>query len=210
MQEQAISIRGFALRCSSLHDRTKRFRLLLLIVLSSWNTSHIKTREAMDPYETRNLIIYDLTKSARKLRAEDFARRRFRAPFSSTRTYARWNSKDILAVTTRDPAITTEDKRVNADAPWRLGRRHGVVIVLEHLYLYEYSTMGHPYTERGSCRDCVHDGTLQAHLMLCSVCRGHDTHSDRTLRRMQESGDAFTVIGVCHQLHEPLSQPTQD
>ena len=64
------------------------------------------------------------------------------------------------------------------------------------------------YTEKGSCRHCVDNGLMERELM-CSVCQEHAQYSDRSLRRMEEQGD-FSIKGVCHHLHGPLSQPTVD
>jgi hypothetical protein len=66
--------------------------------------------------------------------------------------------------------------------------------------------MGRPYTESGSCRDCVHDGKLAEELMY-SACQEHSRYSDKTLRRRSDRGD-IDIEGVCHLLHGPLSQPT--
>jgi len=68
--------------------------------------------------------------------------------------------------------------------------------------------MGHPYNEKGSCRDYVYNGKLTKDCM-CSVCRSHDEYSDQMLCKMEDNGN-FDVMGVCHQIHGTLSQPTQD
>lgn len=67
--------------------------------------------------------------------------------------------------------------------------------------------MGRPYTEEGSCRDDVHKGKLEEECM-CSVCREHARHSDKTLRR-KEREDGLVITGVCKQKYGPLSPATE-
>ena len=94
-------------------------------------------------------------------------------------------------------------------APWRLGAPFSGVKVVERLFLIIHSTMGRAvYTEKGSCRHCVDNGLMEREL-TCSACQERAQRSDRPLWRMEEQGD-FSIKGVCHHLHGPLSQPAVD